>query len=67
MSIRPNAVIRVRRDPDLNSVLCWSAFVAENEFNPEELAEIEAELAAVGHYVGGGGAAPIWSLEVIKS
>lgn len=41
-----------------------AAFLEENDgLDPDEASEIRADLARQGFYTGGGGAAPVWTLE----
>lgn len=55
----------VSPDPESPLVLDLNEFFLANEFEPEEVAEIRATLAMNETYLGGGGAAPEWSIEPV--
>jgi hypothetical protein len=63
--MRYNPRVRVTLAGDVVGCLALQGWLADNDFQPEEVAEIVAALRRYGAYTGGGGAQPIWQVTVV--
>jgi len=65
MQIATNPTIRIVQGENVGYECSLALFLLDNDLDPETESSLRFDLATTGRFTDGGGAAPIWTIEIV--